>query len=106
MAILEDRFGRSFPYLRLSVIEACNFRCTYCLPDGFQARAGRPQPLTREEIARLLRGFAGVGLRKLRLPRAELDKRVGEALEMIKRGLQGILSTEPTAGWRAGARPG
>ena len=47
MAILEDRFGRSFPYLRLSIIEACNFRCSYCLPDGFHARPDRPQPLSR-----------------------------------------------------------
>ena len=71
MTILEDRFGRRFPYLRLSIIEACNFRCTYCLPDGFHAQAGRPQPLSREEIARLLRGFAAVGLRKLRLTGGE-----------------------------------
>ncbi|QIL20327.1 GTP 3',8-cyclase MoaA [Thermomonas sp. HDW16] len=71
MSVLQDRFGRAFPYLRLSVIEACNFHCSYCLPDGFHARAGRPMPLTREEIARLLRGFASVGLRKLRLTGGE-----------------------------------
>ena len=68
---LTDAFARKFYYLRLSITDVCNFRCTYCLPDGFQARAGRPQPLTREEIARLLRGFAGVGLRKLRLTGGE-----------------------------------
>ncbi|GAB3737953.1 GTP 3',8-cyclase MoaA [Silanimonas algicola] len=71
MTLLADRFGRTFPYLRLSVIEACNFRCTYCLPHGFQARPGRPEPLSREEIARLLHGFAAVGLRKLRLTGGE-----------------------------------
>ena len=71
MAVLEDRFGRNFPYLRLSIIEACNFRCSYCLPDGFHARPDRPQPLSREEIARLLRGFADVGLSKLRLTGGE-----------------------------------
>ncbi|MCZ8166571.1 GTP 3',8-cyclase MoaA [Silanimonas sp.] len=71
MTLLADRFGRTFPYLRLSVIEACNFRCTYCLPNGFQARPGRPEPLSREEIARLLHGFAAVGLRKLRLTGGE-----------------------------------
>ena len=71
MSLLTDRFGRTFPYLRLSVIEACNFSCSYCLPNGFQARAGRPAPLSREEIARLLQGFAGVGLRKLRLTGGE-----------------------------------
>jgi GTP 3',8-cyclase len=71
MSLLTDRFGRTFPYLRLSVIEACNFRCSYCLPNGFQARPGRPTSLSREEIARLLQGFASVGLRKLRLTGGE-----------------------------------
>lgn len=71
MSILTDRFGRTFPYLRLSIIEACNFRCTYCLPDGFRANRTRPTSLSLEEIARLLRGFSAVGLRKLRLTGGE-----------------------------------
>ena len=71
MALLADRFGRTFPYLRLSVIEACNFRCSYCLPDGYLGARQRPAPLSREEIARLLRGFAQVGLRKLRITGGE-----------------------------------
>lgn len=71
MTMLADRFGRSFPYLRLSIIEACNFRCSYCLPNGFQTSPDRPTSLSLEEIARLLRGFAAVGLRKLRLTGGE-----------------------------------
>ena len=55
MNVLTDRFGRAFPYLRLSVIEACNYRCSYCLPDGFRAVPGRPESLQTDEIARLLR---------------------------------------------------
>ncbi|RRU88226.1 GTP 3',8-cyclase MoaA, partial [Stenotrophomonas maltophilia] len=47
---LTDGFGRSFPYLRLSLTEACNFRCSYCLPDGYQAD-GRPRFLQVDEIA-------------------------------------------------------
>lgn len=70
MAVLADRYGRNFPYLRLSLLEACNFRCSYCLPDGYQAQ-GKSRWLTREEIGRLLRGFAAVGLRKLRLTGGE-----------------------------------
>ena len=70
MAVLADRYGRNFPYLRLSLLEACNFRCSYCLPDGYQAH-GKSRWLTREEIGRLLRGFAAVGLRKLRLTGGE-----------------------------------
>lgn len=71
MAVLADRFGRAFPYLRLSVIEACNFSCSYCLPRGYQARAGLPPTLGIEEIARLLRAFAAVGMRKVRLTGGE-----------------------------------
>lgn len=71
MAVLADRFGRTFPYLRLSVIEACNFSCSYCLPNGYQARPGLPPTLTLEEIARLLRAFAAVGMRKVRLTGGE-----------------------------------
>lgn len=71
MAVLADRFGRTFPYLRLSLIEACNFRCGYCLPHGYSATPGRPEPLSLDEIARLLRAFSDVGLRKLRLTGGE-----------------------------------
>lgn len=71
MRVLADRFGRTFPYLRLSVIEACNFRCSYCLPGGYRAIPGRPAALELEEIARLLRAFAAVGMRKLRITGGE-----------------------------------
>ena len=70
MATLVDGFGRTFPYLRLSLTEACNYRCSYCLPNGYQAD-GRPSFLTLEEIQRLVRGFAAVGMRKIRLTGGE-----------------------------------
>lgn len=70
MNTLTDTFGRTFPYLRLSLTEACNFRCSYCLPDGWRAE-GKSRWLSAEEIGRLLRGFAAVGLRKLRLTGGE-----------------------------------
>lgn len=67
---LADGFGRSFPYLRLSLTEACNFRCSYCLPEGYLAD-GRPQFLTPDEIARLVRAFATLGMHKIRLTGGE-----------------------------------
>lgn len=70
-SVLTDRYGRRFPYLRLSVIEACNFSCSYCLPNGYQPRPGLPANLSAPEIARLLRAFAGVGMRKVRLTGGE-----------------------------------
>lgn len=71
MANLIDRFGRRFPYLRLSLIEACNFRCGYCLPNGYAAAPGQPRHLRLDEIDRLLRAFVRVGMRKLRLTGGE-----------------------------------
>lgn len=69
-----DRLGRPLHDLRLSVIEACNFRCGYCMPadrmpagHGFDA-AGR---MDFDEIETLVRAFARLGLRKLRLTGGE-----------------------------------
>jgi len=70
MASLVDRFGRSFPYLRLSLTEACNYRCSYCLPDGYQAE-GRSRFLELDEVRRLVRGFAALGMSKIRLTGGE-----------------------------------
>ncbi len=67
---LTDGFGRRFRYLRLSVTEVCNFRCTYCLPDGWK-RQGPLSFLTPDEIERLVHGFARLGLAKVRLTGGE-----------------------------------
>jgi cyclic pyranopterin phosphate synthase len=71
MIPLADRYGRRFPYLRLSITPACNFRCTYCLPHGYHAEPGKAGPLSLDEIARLLRGFAELGMHKLRITGGE-----------------------------------
>ena len=36
MSLLQDSFGRRFPYIRLSITDVCNFKCGYCLPNGYQ----------------------------------------------------------------------
>lgn len=71
MSPLADRYGRRFPYLRLSIIPACNFRCTYCLPHGYHAGANAASPLSLAEITRLLRGFTEMGMHKLRITGGE-----------------------------------
>ncbi|GGA46347.1 GTP 3',8-cyclase MoaA [Dyella nitratireducens] len=71
MSPLADRYGRRFPYLRLSIIPACNFRCTYCLPHGYHAEANAAAPLSLPEITRLLRGFTELGMHKLRITGGE-----------------------------------
>lgn len=70
MKHLQDPFGRKFPYLRLSVTDACNFRCQYCLPNGYH-KTEDFSFLSGVEIIRLLRGFAGMGVEKVRLTGGE-----------------------------------
>jgi cyclic pyranopterin phosphate synthase len=91
MTQLTDGFGRRFPYLRLSIIDACNFRCGYCLPNGYHAPKNRPSPLSVPEIQRLLQAFAGVGMRKLRITGGEPTLRK-DLLEIIRtaRAVSGI----------------
>ncbi|WP_417458980.1 GTP 3',8-cyclase MoaA [Kordiimonas sp.] len=67
---LTDGFDRTFQYLRLSVTDACNFRCSYCLPEGFK-KCGSPPPLSRDELRRAARAFVSLGLRKIRLTGGE-----------------------------------
>ncbi len=78
-----DRLGRGLDDLRISVIDRCNFRCTFCMPAGHKYEfLRREQLLSFEEIERLARLFASLGVRKLRLTggepllRSELDKLV------------------------------
>ncbi len=68
---LSDAHGRRFEYLRLSLTDVCNFRCTYCLPDGYKKAKGAPPNLSVAEITRLVRGFAALGLWKVRLTGGE-----------------------------------
>lgn len=71
---LRDGFGRRFTYLRLSVTDACNFRCNYCLPNGYQGKGGKTStqlPLTLPEIQTLVTAFAAMGTRKIRLTGGE-----------------------------------
>lgn len=69
MPVLKDNFHRTFPYLRLSITDVCNFRCGYCLPQGYQ---GNPKDfLTLPEIKRLLIAFSDLGVQKVRLTGGE-----------------------------------
>ena len=68
---LLDRFGRAHTYLRVSVTDRCNFRCTYCLPEDGLTWKPRDTLLTFEEIARLASVFHGLGVRRVRLTGGE-----------------------------------
>lgn len=68
---LIDRFARQYVYLRLSITDVCNFRCNYCLPDGYRPPSHKQRFLTVEEIQRLVRTFAALGTEKVRITGGE-----------------------------------
>jgi cyclic pyranopterin phosphate synthase len=68
---LVDGQHRRIEYLRVSVTDRCNYRCTYCLPEAGVAHAARAEVLTFEEIARLVTCFVRVGVRRVRLTGGE-----------------------------------
>ena len=70
---LVDNFHRQLSYLRLSITDFCNFRCDYCLPNGYTANAGkRPDnELSVSEIDVLIQAFAKLGTTKVRLTGGE-----------------------------------
>ena len=70
MTSLIDPFGRAISYLRLSVTDRCDFRCTYCMAEHMQFLPKRDL-LTLEELDRLCTAFVGLGLRKLRITGGE-----------------------------------
>jgi cyclic pyranopterin phosphate synthase len=66
---LLDAQGRHIRYLRLSLTDRCNFRCSYCSPLGIDDE--RDDPLTRPEAARLVGIFARLGIERVRLTGGE-----------------------------------
>lgn len=99
--MLSDRFGRSIDYLRLSVTDRCDLRCTYCIPKGFKGFEEPKHWLTFDEIERLLAVFARLGTSRIRLTGGEplLRRNLPELAGRIAR-LPGIrdlsLSTNAT----------
>lgn len=69
-ARLIDRFDRAITYLRVSVTDRCDFRCTYCMAEDMTF-VPRKELLTLEEIDRLSSAFIARGVRKLRLTGGE-----------------------------------
>ncbi|KAE9485071.1 GTP 3',8-cyclase [Klebsiella aerogenes] len=69
---LTDAFARKFYYLRLSITDVCNFRCTYCLPDGYKPGAVTNKGfLSVDEVRRVTRAFSALGTEKVRLTGGE-----------------------------------
>jgi len=98
---MEDRFGHRISYLRVSITDRCNERCTYCMPQELQEWLPREEILTFEETLRLIRLAAELGVSKIRITGGEPLTRRG-VLDLIRQlpkipGLNDIgLSTNGT----------
>lgn len=94
--VLVDSFGRNHSYLRLSLTERCNLRCTYCMPEQGVPLTPRSHLLTADETIRLARLFVQAGIKKIRLTggeptlRPDLVDIVGGLNELRRLGLEKI----------------
>src|ERR1700692_1124757 len=68
---MEDRFGHRISYLRVSITDRCNERCTYCMPRELQEWLPREDVLSYEEMLRLIRIAAELGVSKVRITGGE-----------------------------------
>ncbi|MCR4656929.1 MAG: GTP 3',8-cyclase MoaA [Lachnospiraceae bacterium] len=68
---MKDGFGREIDYLRISLTDKCNLRCSYCMPKEGIKQLGHDDILTYEEIWRLVSLMADMGIRKIRLTGGE-----------------------------------
>ncbi|MGD9586632.1 MAG: GTP 3',8-cyclase MoaA [Brachymonas sp.] len=89
-ASLQDRYGRTVDYLRVSVTDKCDLRCTYCMPRRFRGFEEPEHWLTFDEIERVVAAFVRMGTRRVRLTGGE---------PLLRRGL-------PELAGRLSALPG
>jgi cyclic pyranopterin phosphate synthase len=102
IAPLIDRFSRKHSYLRISLTDRCNLRCTYCMPEEGIAWTPPQHILQANEIIRLATLFVHLGIRKIRLTGGEPMQRkdlaeIIQALAQID-GLQTLAMTTNAIG--------
>ena len=80
---MKDSYGRTIEYLRLSVTDRCNLRCRYCMPEGGVASIPHGEILSYEELLRVARVAAELGVRKIRVTGGE---------PLVRKGLVGFIA--------------
>src|ERR1051325_1142049 len=68
---MQDRYGHRISYLRVSITDRCNERCTYCMPQELQEWLPHDGILTYEETLRIMRIAAELGVSKVRITGGE-----------------------------------
>jgi len=81
---LADSFQRRVTYVRLSLTDRCNFRCTYCMPEAGVELSPKSEVLTFEEIERLVGLLAQLGVERVRLTGGEPTVRK-DVVEIVRR---------------------
>ena len=79
---MHDSYGRRINYLRISLTDACNLRCVYCMPEHMKFRPRR-ELMTDEELLTLVRVGASLGVTKIRLTGGEPTIRPG-VVELVR----------------------
>ncbi len=94
---MKDIHGRTIDYLRISLTDRCNFRCIYCMPEEGVCQLSHDDILRIEEIARVVRVAAGLGVRSVRLTGGEplVRKGVADLVREIARtpGIENVSMT-------------
>src|SRR3546814_262385 len=80
---MQDPFGRSISYLRVSVTDRCDFRCVYCMSEDMSFLP-KTEVLSLEELDRLCGAFIRMGVRKLRLTGGE---------PLVRRGIMTLIDS-------------
>ena len=80
---LQDRFGRVFDYVRIAIIEKCNLRCTYCMPEEGVEFADKNMILDTDELLRAIGVLARLGVKKIRYTGGEPLMRK-DILDLVK----------------------
>ncbi|MDU7710172.1 MAG: GTP 3',8-cyclase MoaA [Clostridium sp.] len=79
---MTDQYGREIEYLRVSVTDRCNLRCSYCMPEEGVEQVVHNEILTYSEIARICRICADKGVSKIKLTGGE---------PLVRKGISGLL---------------
>lgn len=94
---MEDRYGRKIEYMRVSVTDRCNLRCKYCMPENGISCVSHTDILTYDEIERICRIGAGMGISKIKLTGGEplVRKNLSALVGMLKKipGIQQVTVT-------------
>ncbi|MDR2180014.1 MAG: GTP 3',8-cyclase MoaA [Synergistaceae bacterium] len=96
---MRDRFGREIGYARISITDRCNLRCVYCMPESGVKSLRHADILSYENILRICRVFAALGIRKLRVTGGEpLVRKGAVGLIASLKKLEGVSVTLTTNG--------